>query len=508
MLRGSVIGTYEDNSLSFPIPSPGSYCQRYKKSKNKLFWADLHVAGPVDIILNYGWNLITTKSSGVALTLKLGSPSFNYSSLEWSKVSKVRPEDNLELFLLPEEVSLVFSRMYWYKDHIGNNIQTARLGVDYACNKQMLNHVPGASAFSRKDFMQLYLADYNNRYKSRGLEKCFESITPKSFTLKDPKQCEEFLKITEKLVEEFNETTMPVQWITKNGLKHKGYGIEIVDYGFASYFHSLYKSSVADCKNLLPTHEQMIIQKYINNPALIEGRKFDFRVFMMILNVEPLIVVWAPRNGHTRLSDNLFDPHSKDFTTHITANVAGVNEKALDFLKMYRFNLEEIAEYFKNQIKDPEKWLKNIAHQKIKKILIHMVRASQQNFLVKRVGLFEFYGVDLILDDSLENFYLLETNRRPDVREKNPDLQYRENQIVEDFMRYADFLLMNDFRVKDFNEVYSKFQAFEPLIDESLKDPYFGVIDEECRERFDDMNWDLPIDPMIEPLKFYIDNYS
>lgn len=508
MLRGSVIGTYEDNSLSFPIPSPGSYCERYKKNKNKLFWVDLHVAGPVQIMMDYGWNMIPTKSSGVGLVLKEDNQGFNYSALEWAKVNRVRAEDNLELFLLPEEVSLIFSRMYWYKDHIGNNVQTARLGVDYACNKQMLNHVPGASAFCRKDLLQIYLADYRKRYKELGLSHCFNSLTPKSFLLQDPEQCEEFLKITDDIVHEFNETNMPVQWITKNGLQHKGYGIEIVDYGFASYFNALYKSSVANCRTLLPTHQSIIIQKYINSPALIEGRKFDFRVFMMIIHADPLIAVWAPRNGHTRLSDNLFDEKSKDFTTHITANVAEVNQEAFEFLKEYRFNLEEIAEYFKPKIGDTKKWLRDVAHPKIKKLLIHMLRSGQQNFLVKRAGLFEFYGVDLIMDNTLDNFYLLETNRRPDVREKNPNLQYRENQIVEDFMRVADYFLENDFKIRNLNSLYKSFAAFEPLIDETVEDPYFGAIEKECSVRFGDMNWDLPIDPMIEPLKFYIDNYS
>ena len=65
----------------------------------------------------------------------------------------------------------------------------------------------------------------------------------------------------------------------------------------------------------------MIIQKYINNPVLIEGRKFDFRVFLFAANADPLIAGWAPRNGHARISDQQFNSNSKDFTIHIIANV-------------------------------------------------------------------------------------------------------------------------------------------------------------------------------------------
>ena len=66
----------------------------------------------------------------------------------------------------------------------------------------------------------------------------------------------------------------------------------------------------------------------------------------------------------------------------------------------------------------------------------------------------------------------------------------------------------NDFKIRNLNGLYKSFAAFEPLIDETVEDPYFGAIEKECSVRFGDMNWDLPIDPMIEPLKFYIDNYS
>jgi len=42
---------------------------------------------------------------------------------------------------------------------------------------------------------------------------------------------------------------------------------------------------------------------------------------MLIVQVNPLIVLWAPENGHSRVSDVQFDATSSDFTTHITANV-------------------------------------------------------------------------------------------------------------------------------------------------------------------------------------------
>jgi len=47
---------------------------------------------------------------------------------------------------------------------------------------------------------------------------------------------------------------------------------------------------------------------------------------MVIANVNPLVVLWAPENGHIRLSDLEFDPTSSDFTAHVTANVHAETE--------------------------------------------------------------------------------------------------------------------------------------------------------------------------------------
>jgi len=81
---------------------------------------------------------------------------------------------------------------------------------------------------------------------------------------------------------------------------------------------------------------------------LIKGHKFDFRLFGIIVSVDPLIAMWAPDSSHTRVSDKVFDVNSQDVTTHITANVASSKEVDYNFLMQHRFNLREIGEYFKD----------------------------------------------------------------------------------------------------------------------------------------------------------------
>ena len=497
---------FEDNSLTYPIQPTGSYCEFWEFSFEKNFWTDLSSSYSSKKIKEFGWKKLNSKTSEIGLVFA-SENNLNYSHTKWTQIITPKEQENSQLFMIPINTNFIFTRTYHFLTLEGENLQTARLGIDYACNKQLFNHVPGASAFCRKDYLQKYLKNYQQRYEDLNLSYCYSPITPLSFVLEYPKDCNLFLLEVENLLKKFNESSMPIEWITKSALKHKGYGIELLDHSLAEYFYTIYNSEYASCSNILPTHKKLIVQKYITNPALIENRKFDLRIFVICINADPLVVGWAPNNGHVRLSDLEFDANSKNFTTHITANIVNENPGALEYLKKYRFNLRELAQYLEKKIGNVENWLQNVAFLQIKKLLIHMFRATQQNFLVKRSGLFEFFGVDFILDDSYKKFYLLESNRRPDLKEKNEDLQYREDMIIEDVVALADYFLENQAELVNTDRIFEKFMAFEPLIDETKSDPYFGVISKECAVEMKDWNFDLPIDPMIEPLQFYIENY-
>ena len=52
------------------------------------------------------------------------------------------------------------------------------------------------------------------------------------------------------------------------------------------------------------------MQKYITNPYLLEGHKFDFRIYMLIASTNPLIVYY--HDGFLKVSLHLFDANSKE----------------------------------------------------------------------------------------------------------------------------------------------------------------------------------------------------
>ena len=59
--------------------------------------------------------------------------------------------------------------------------------------------------------------------------------------------------------------------------------------------------------------EAYIVQKYIENPYLIGGKKFDIRVYVLVTSYYPL-VVHIHRNGFCRFSNHQFTMNVKDIS--------------------------------------------------------------------------------------------------------------------------------------------------------------------------------------------------
>ena len=60
-----------------------------------------------------------------------------------------------------------------------------------------------------------------------------------------------------------------------------------------------------------------LLFRYISNPLLIEGRKFDIRVYMLLIAGEKSIHGFY-RDGYIRLSCLPYDAKSMDVTIHLT----------------------------------------------------------------------------------------------------------------------------------------------------------------------------------------------
>ena len=73
------------------------------------------------------------------------------------------------------------------------------------------------------------------------------------------------------------------------------------------------------CNTQQAKEKNYLIQEFIGNPFLINDRKFDFRVMMAIISIDPFIVM--VRDTYIKMSAEKFDQNSQDLYAMIT-NVA------------------------------------------------------------------------------------------------------------------------------------------------------------------------------------------
>jgi len=68
----------------------------------------------------------------------------------------------------------------------------------------------------------------------------------------------------------------------------------------------------------------VIIQRYLNIPALYQGRKFDVRFFMVILCCKPYFVFAAPGYARTCLTDFTMASFAKKSVNEATGKLSGL----------------------------------------------------------------------------------------------------------------------------------------------------------------------------------------
>lgn len=76
----------------------------------------------------------------------------------------------------------------------------------------------------------------------------------------------------------------------------------------------------------------MVPPRYVQNPLLLDGKKFDVRSYMLIACAMPYMVFFG--HGYARLTLSLYNPHSSDLSGHLTNQVRTLIGEVL-FLKVW-----------------------------------------------------------------------------------------------------------------------------------------------------------------------------
>ncbi|KNC37573.1 tubulin-tyrosine ligase, partial [Plasmodium falciparum RAJ116] len=188
---------------------------------------------------------------------------------------------------------------------------------DTICFKsdQYVNHYRNYYELTRKDLLAKNIKRLKKQYEKTKNEDDIRNldITPMTFVL--PLEYKIFS-------EEYKKKSNRI-WIMKPIGKSQGKGIFLFDKisqikDWNSYQN---KNKINDDKDKEKEKpEQYIVQEYISNPLLIGGKKFDIRLYVLILSYYPL-TIYIYRSGFARFSHTYFKnekTNMNDVTMHLT----------------------------------------------------------------------------------------------------------------------------------------------------------------------------------------------
>eukprot|EP01083_Nonionella_stella_P229542 812358_1 len=309
----------------------------------------------------------------------------------------VEPEDRWYLGWVDFCDSAFFSSLSWY---------------------QRINHFPSIEQITRKKNLARHL-NY--------MKECFPEeyrFTPKTWILP-----EEYQKLSEEFTTKKNKT-----FIVKPDASCQGKGI----------FLTRSISSINSTEN-------MVAQRYLHRPFLINGLKFDLRLYVLVTSCDPLRI-YVLRDGLVRFcTERYTQPQTVNLSSrcrHLTNY--SINKGSDNFVYNQNTNEEDVGSkwsfeallsYLRSEGFDDEKLWRSICDLVVKTLLA-VLPVLQHNYHVwfpnDRDGsmCYQFLGFDVFVDERLKP-WLIEINRNPSLKCDTP----LDNRIKEMALKHTFRLL-------------------------------------------------------------------
>ena len=185
----------------------------------------------------------------------------------------------------------------------------------------------------------------------------------------------------------------------------------------------------------------VVVQEFLQNPYLINGRKINIRVYMLMSCDNGKLNVWIYKNGFMYYTPKLFRKYSLDIGETITT---GYIDR-----KVYDENPLTTEDFRKYIGKENAK----LYDSRLSVLMYKVINSLSDKFCInkniKNYYQFQLFGVDIAPDENL-NVQLIEVNKGPDLTFKDE----RDGELKIKMVREA-FNLVNKKNIKnDFIQVY------------------------------------------------------
>ncbi|CAH2292872.1 tubulin polyglutamylase TTLL5 [Pelobates cultripes] len=274
---------------------------------------------------------------------------------------------------------------------------------------QKINHFPNSMELGRKD---LLCKNIQTLQKKHGAQTY--NFLPQSYVL--PNDNQEFRKVISK---------DQGPWISKPVSACQGRGIQIIN-----SFSQVNRT------------EKLLVSRYIKNPLLVDGFKFDLRLFVLVTSYDPLII-YLYEEGLTRFATDQYKPteeNMKNIYMHLTNT--SINKANAKYVRSTNPEVENhgslwsmgaLLRHLKGRGKDTATLMSKIEELVIKTIISAegSIASVFQGTLTDRRKCFELYGFDVLVDEALKP-WLLEVNLMPSLVSDGPlELKIKANMLAD-----------------------------------------------------------------------------
>eukprot|EP01114_Cavostelium_apophysatum_P022196 TRINITY_DN7956_c0_g1_i1.p1 TRINITY_DN7956_c0_g1~~TRINITY_DN7956_c0_g1_i1.p1 ORF type:complete len:486 (+),score=107.12 TRINITY_DN7956_c0_g1_i1:73-1530(+) len=160
-----------------------------------------------------------------------------------------------------------------------------------------------------------------------------------------------------------------------------------------------------------------VVQKYLEEPLLINGKKFDIRQHILVARKNPL-VIFIRDNAVFKLSQYTYDlNNTADLFLHLTNYNFQLKGPGFDKKNAF-WSLQDFKDFASNDLNRPNVWEERI-QPKIDEMVIAAIRSWPDAPGGERENSFMLLGIDVMIDKEF-NPYLLEVNTYPGLGTSAP----------------------------------------------------------------------------------------
>lgn len=269
---------------------------------------------------------------------------------------------------------------------------------------QKINHFPNSFNIGRKDAMWKNYLVLQQAYPTE------YDFCPKHYVF--PEDAEDFEADRDESLEDPDELKL---YIFKPSASSCGKGIKILTK-----------------EDTIPASKKgFVISEYIANPHLIEGLKYDLRVYVLVTSYDPLII-YIYEDGLARFATEKYtldEEHFENRFVHLTNySVQKKNEtyqqnksKSSSNLRASKWSLKTLEKVFEDHNKD-YKTIKKKMKDLIVKTIISVeppIMDAVHEYCNSKKVCYELYGFDIMIDSNLKP-WLIEVNISPSFSSSSP----------------------------------------------------------------------------------------